>query len=315
MNIIFFHSSPNFNGDKWIQGIQARLPEANVRQWISGDNAPADYALVWLPPYEMLANRQDIKGIFSLGAGVDTILQQALENPGTLPKEIPLIRLEDTGMAQQMQEYAISSVLYYFRRMDEYKQYQAQRFWNPIPAHNRKEFVIGVLGAGVLGRSVIEKLKEFDFNVRCWSRTPKHIDHVENFYGKTQLNDFLSECKVLINILPDTPETRGLLNLSLFRQLKSGSYVINIARGAQLVEQDLLTGIDKGYVAGAALDVFVEEPLSNLHPFWTHPRINITPHIAAKTILDEAMDMICDNIRRMEKGESPIGLVDVTLGY
>ncbi|MBC8949549.1 glyoxylate/hydroxypyruvate reductase GhrA [Xenorhabdus sp. TS4] len=315
MNIIFFHSSPNFNCDKWIQGIHARLPEANVRQWISGDNAPADYALVWLSPYEMLANRQDIKGIFSLGAGVDAILQQELENPGTLPKGIPLIRLEDTGMAQQMQEYAVSSVLYYFRRMDEYKQYQAQRLWNPMPSHNRKEFVIGVLGAGVLGRSVIEKLKEFDFNVRCWSRTPKQIDQVENFYGTAQLDDFLSECKVLINILPDTPETRGLLNLSLFRQLKSGSYVINIARGAQLVEQDLLTAIDKGYVAGATLDVFVEEPLSNLHPFWTHPRINITPHIAAKTIPDEAMDMICDNIRRMEKGESPIGLVDMTLGY
>ncbi|CDG17717.1 2-hydroxyacid dehydrogenase [Xenorhabdus doucetiae] len=315
MNIIFFHPASHFNSDKWIQGIQTRLPEANVRQWVSGDNAPADYALVWLPPYEMLANRQDIKGIFSLGAGVDAILNQELENPGTLPEAIPLIRLEDAGMARQMQEYVVSSVLYYFRHMDEYKQYQEQRLWHPVPPHNRKEFVIGVLGAGVLGRSVIEKLREFDFSVRCWSRTPKQIDHVESFYGKAQLGDFLSECKVLINILPDTPETRGILSLSLFKQLKSGSYVINIARGAQLVEQDLLIAIDKGYVAGATLDVFVEEPLSNLHPFWTHPRINITPHIAAKTMPDEAMDIICENIRRIEKGESPSGLVDMTLGY
>ncbi|SFN82667.1 glyoxylate/hydroxypyruvate reductase GhrA [Xenorhabdus japonica] len=315
MNIIFFHPSFNFNSDKWIQGIQARLPEANVRQWVSGDNAPADYALVWLSPYEMFANRQDIKGIFSLGAGVDAILKQELENPGTLPKGVPLIRLEDTGMARQMQEYALSSVLHYFRRMDEYKQYQEQRLWNPVPPHNRKEFVIGVLGAGILGRSVIEKLKSFDFTVRCWSRTPKQIDQVESFYGKEPLGGFLSECKVLINILPDTPETRGILNLSLFKQLKPGSYVINIARGAQLVEQDLLIAIDKGYVAGATLDVFVEEPLSNFHPFWTHPRINITPHIAANTIPDEAMDVICENIRRMEKGEPPIGLVDMTLGY
>ncbi|CDG21507.1 Glyoxylate/hydroxypyruvate reductase A [Xenorhabdus poinarii G6] len=315
MKIIFFHPAFTLNADQWIQGIQARLPEANVRQWVSGDNAPADYALVWSPPYEMLAHRRDIKGIFLLGAGVDAILKQEWENPGTLPEGVPLIRLEDTGMARQMQEYALYSVLHYFRRMDEYKQYQSQRLWHPVSPHNRKEFVIGVLGAGVLGCRVIEKLQEFDFTVRCWSRTPKQIDQVESFYGKAQLGDFLSECQVLINILPDTPETRGILNLSLFKQLKPESYMINMARGTQLIEQDLLIAIEKGYIAGATLDVFVEEPLSNLHPFWTHPRINITPHIAAQTIPDNALDMIGENIRRMENGESPIGLVDMALGY
>ncbi|OTA19558.1 hypothetical protein Xbed_02238 [Xenorhabdus beddingii] len=315
MNIIFFHPSFTFNVDKWLQGIQARLPEANVRQWVHGDDAPADYALVWLPPYEMLADRQDIKGIFSLGAGVDAVLKQELENPGMLPAGVPLIRLEDTGMARQMQEYAVAAVLYYFRRMDEYKQYQGQRVWKPMAPHHRKEFVIGVLGAGVLGRSVIEKLREFDFKVRCWSRRPKQIDQVESFYGEDQLSDFLSECKVLINILPDTPETQGILNFSLFSQLKSGSYIINMARGAQLVEQDLLVAIDAGFVTGATLDVFVKEPLSDLHPFWTHPRINITPHIAAITLPDEAMDVICENIRRIEKGEAPTGLVDIERGY
>ncbi|MDX7999444.1 glyoxylate/hydroxypyruvate reductase GhrA [Xenorhabdus sp. Reich] len=313
MNIIFFH--PSFNAEPWIQGIRDRLPDANVRQWLRGDNAPADYALVWLPPHEMLANRQGIKGIFSLGAGVDSILKQELKNPGTLPAGVPLIRLVDAGMARQMQEYVVTSVLHYFRRMDEYKQYQEQRLWKPLVPYNRKDFVIGVLGAGVLGCSIIEKLREFDFNMRCWSRMPKQIDNVESFYGKEQLGDFLSGCKVLINVLPNTPETLGILNLSLFSQLKPGSYVINVARGVHLVEQDLLVAIDKGYVAGATLDVFMEEPLSKLHPFWTHPRINITPHIAANTIPDEAMDAICKNIQRMEKGESPSGLVDIALGY
>ncbi|WP_340615724.1 glyoxylate/hydroxypyruvate reductase GhrA [Xenorhabdus entomophaga] len=315
MNIIFYHPSFNFNADKWIQGIQTRLPEAKVRQWVHGDDAPADYALAWLPPHEMLANRQNIKGIFALGAGVDAILKQESENPGTLPAGVPLIRLEDTGMARQMQEYVVNAVLYYFRRMDEYKQFQEQRIWKPVAPHDREKFVIGVLGAGVLGLSVIEKLREFDFNVRCWSRTPKQIDNVESFYGEGQLNDFLSECKVLINILPNTPETHGILNFSLFSQLKSGSYVINVARGVQLIEQDLLTAIDEGYVAGATLDVFIKEPLSNLHPFWTHPRINITPHIAAITIPDKAMDAICENIQRIENGESPTGLVDIARGY
>ncbi|MDC9622329.1 glyoxylate/hydroxypyruvate reductase GhrA [Xenorhabdus sp. XENO-7] len=313
MNIIFFH--PSFNTDEWIQGIQARLPDAKVRQWVSGDQEPADYALVWQPPYEMLANRQGLKGIFALGAGVDAIFKQESKNPGTLPADVPLIRLEDTGMGRQMQEYAITSVLHYFRRMDEYKRYQEQRLWAPMAPHNRKEFVIGVLGAGILGRSVIGKLMEFDFNVRCWSRTSKQLDSVESFYGKEQLSDFLSGCKVLINLLPDTPDTRGILNLSLFSQLKSGSYVINLARGAQLVEQDLLVAIDKGYIAGATLDVFAEEPLSNMHPFWTHPRINVTPHIAANTIPEAAMDVICENIRRMARGETPTGLVDRIRGY
>ncbi|MDX7987400.1 glyoxylate/hydroxypyruvate reductase GhrA [Xenorhabdus sp. 12] len=313
MNIIFFH--PTFNADEWIQGIQSRLPDAKVRQWIRGDTRPADYALAWLPPYEMLANRQEIKGIFALGAGVDSILKQELKKPGTLPEGVPLIRLEDTGMAKQMQEYTVASVLHYFRRMDVYRQYQAQRLWKPLPPHNREDFVIGVLGAGVLGSSIIEQLKLLGFHMRCWSRTPKQFDGVESFYGNEQLSDFLSESKVLINVLPDTSETRGILNLSLFSQLKSGSYVINIARGSQLVEQDLLVAIDKGYIAGATLDVFVEEPLSELHPFWTHPRITITPHIAAITIPEQAMDAICENIRRMERGELPSGIVDINRGY
>ncbi|CDL81366.1 2-hydroxyacid dehydrogenase [Xenorhabdus szentirmaii] len=313
MNIIFFN--PASNADEWVQCIQDKLPDANVRKWTDGDDAPADYALVWLAPNEMLVNRQGLKGIFSLGAGVDYILKQGLDTLGTLPANVPVIRVEDAGMAQQMQEYVVGSVLYYFRRMDEYKQYQEQRIWNPIVAHNRSEFVIGVLGAGVLGESIIEKLKAFDFNVRCWSKGPKQIENVESFYGEEQLGDFLSECKVLVNILPNTPETRGILNLSLFSQLKAGSYIINVARGVHLVEQDLLVAMDKGYVAGATLDVFSEEPLSKLHPFWTHPRINITPHISAKSIPEKAIDAICKNIHRLENGETPSGLVDISRGY
>ncbi|PHM55254.1 glyoxylate/hydroxypyruvate reductase GhrA [Xenorhabdus sp. KK7.4] len=313
MNIIFF--SPASDADKWVQGITERLPDAKVRKWAKGDNAPADYALVWHPPYEMLTERLDLKGIFSLGAGVDSILQQELENPGALPANVPLIRLEDTGMGYQMQEYTVSAVLHYFRRMDEYKRNQEQRIWQPLSPHDRKDFVIGVLGAGVLGRCVIEKLAEFNFTVRCWSRTPKQLNGVESFYGEEQFGEFLSDCKVLINLLPSTSETRGVLNLSAFSQLKEGSYIINIARGSHLVEQDLLTAIDKGYVAGATLDVFAEEPQSNMHPFWTHPRITITPHIAANTIPELAMDAICNNIRRMEQGQTPTGLVDISLGY
>ncbi|KAA1179730.1 glyoxylate/hydroxypyruvate reductase GhrA [Photorhabdus heterorhabditis] len=313
MEIIFYH--PFFDANQWIQGMQQRLPNINIRQWKRGDNQHADYAMVWLPPYEMLANRSGLKGIFALGAGVEAILKQEQQKPGTLPAGVPLMRLEDAGMGLQMKEYAVATVLHYLRRMDEYKLQQGLRVWKQFEPHDRKDFVVGVLGAGVLGSDVAETLAEWGLAVRCWSRTPKQINKVESFHGKDQLGDFLSGSKVLINLLPDTPKTRGILNLSLFSQLKPGSYLINIARGSHLIEHDLLVAINKGYISGASLDVFVEEPLPEMHPFWTHPRITVTPHVAAITIPDIAMNTISENIQRIEKGELPTGVVDMELGY
>uniref|UniRef100_UPI0036D9752D glyoxylate/hydroxypyruvate reductase GhrA n=1 Tax=Photorhabdus sp. RM322S TaxID=3342825 RepID=UPI0036D9752D len=313
MDIIFYH--PFFDAAQWIQGMQHRLPNINIRQWKRGDNAHADYAMAWAPPYEMLANRSGLKGIFILGAGVEAILKQEQQRPGMLPAGVPLMRLEDAGMGLQMREYAVATVLHYLRRMDEYKLQQGQRMWKQLESHDRRDFVIGVLGAGVLGCSVAETLVEFGFTVRCWSRTPKQINKVDSFYGQDQLGDFLSGSKVLINLLPDTPNTRGILNLSLFSQLKPKSYLINLARGSHLIEHDLLVAINKGYIAAASLDVFTEEPLPEMHPFWTHPRITVTPHVAAITIPNIAMDKVSENIQRIEKGELPTGVVDIKLGY
>ncbi|MEY0160216.1 NAD(P)-dependent oxidoreductase, partial [Providencia manganoxydans] len=176
------------------------------------------------------------------------------QKPGTLPAGVPVMRLEDTGMGLQMQEYAIAKVMYYFRRMDDYKRQQSQRLWKQLPAHTYDNFVIGVLGAGALGASVATKLAELGFNVRCWSRSKKQINQVESFYGNDQLSDFVKECQLLINLLPYTPQTHGILNFSLFEQLKPSSYLINLARGAHLVDQDLLEASDQGYIADASLD-------------------------------------------------------------
>lgn len=313
MNIIYYH--PFFDAQIWLEGMRARLPNANIRMWQKGDDKPADYALVWLPPYEMLANRSHLKGIFALGAGVDAILKQEQQNPGTLPAGVPVMRLEDTGMALQMQEYAIAKVLYYFRRMDDYKRQQTQRLWKQLPSHSYDNFMIGILGAGALGQSVATKLAELGFKVRCWSRSVKNIDNVESFAGNEQLSDFLKNCNLLINLLPHTPQTEGILNYSLFEQLKPSSYLINLARGAHLIDQDLLEAIDQGYIADATLDVFAQEPLPGMHPFWTHPRISITPHVAAFTVPDLAMDTIVENIQRIENGETPFGIVNRQTGY
>lgn len=308
MNIIYYH--PLFNAQEWLAGIKQRLPQAEVREWQRGDERPADYALVWRPPHEMLANRRDLKAVFALGAGVDAILDQERKHPGTLPAGVPLLRLEDTGMAQQMQEYALSYVLRYFRRFDEYQALQQRQEWQPLDPHSLDDFTIGILGAGVLGQSVARKLTEFGFSVRCWSRSAKQIDGVQSFAGEAQRAAFLDGVKLLINLLPNTPETVGILNRELFAQLSSGAYLINIARGAHLVEADLLAALEQGQLAAATLDVFAREPLPQDHPFWRHPRVTITPHIAAITLPQQAMDQIAANIRALEAGHAPAGVVD-----
>ncbi|MGQ6049354.1 glyoxylate/hydroxypyruvate reductase GhrA [Serratia sp. IR-2025] len=313
MNIIYYH--PLFNAQEWLAGIKQRLPQAEIREWQRGDERPADYALVWRPPHEMLANRRDLKAVFALGAGVDAILDQERKHPGTLPAGVPLLRLEDTGMAQQMQEYALSYVLRYFRRFDEYQALQQRQEWQPLEPHSLDDFTIGILGAGVLGQSVARKLTEFGFSVRCWSRSAKQIDGVQSFAGEAQRAAFLDGVKLVINLLPNTPETVGILNRELFAQLSTGAYLINIARGAHLVEADLLAALEQGQLAAATLDVFAREPLPQDHPFWRHPRVTITPHIAAITLPQQAMDQIAANIRALEAGHAPAGVVDRQRGY
>ncbi|MEB5609294.1 glyoxylate/hydroxypyruvate reductase GhrA [Serratia marcescens] len=313
MNIIYYH--PLFNAQEWLAGIKQRLPQAELREWQRGDERPADYALVWRPPHEMLANRRDLKAVFALGAGVDAILDQERKHPGTLPAGVPLLRLEDTGMAQQMQEYALSYVLRYFRRFDEYQALQQRQEWQPLDPHSLDDFTIGILGAGVLGQSVARKLTEFGFSVRCWSRSAKQIDGVQSFAGEAQRAAFLDGVKLVINLLPNTPETVGILNRELFAQLSTGAYLINIARGAHLVEADLLAALEQGQLAAATLDVFAREPLPQDHPFWRHPRVTITPHIAAITLPQQAMDQIAANIRALEAGHAPAGVVDRQRGY
>ena len=313
MDIIYYH--PFFNAQIWLDGMRKRLPEANIRQWQPGDDKPADYALVWQPPFEMLAKRQDLRGVFALGAGVDAILAQERANPGTLPKGVPLVRLEDTGMALQMEEYAAAAALRYFRRFDEYDLQQRQGVWQYLAPHDASQFVVGVLGAGVLGGKVAERLASFGLQVRCWSRTEKHYRDVQSFFGQDQFASFLQGTQLLINLLPNTPETVGILDQSLFAQLNAGAYIINLARGAHMKEDDLLAALESGQVAAATLDVFAKEPLATDHPFWKHPRVTITPHIAAITLPEVAMDYVAQNILAIEAGKTPEGVVNMDLGY
>lgn len=312
MEILFYH--PSFDNAFWVNALREALPHANIRVWTPGDNGPADYALVWHPPVEMLAGRK-LKAVFALGAGVDAILGQLKAHPQMLDASVPLFRLEDTGMAQQMQEYAVSQVLHWFRRFDDYQALKGEAKWQPLEEYALKDFTVGILGAGVLGAKVAEALLTWGFPLRCWSRSRKDLPGVTSFAGAQELGDFLHGTRVLINLLPNTPETAGIINHSLLAQLEEGGYLLNLARGVHLVEADLLQALESGKVKGAMLDVFREEPLPANNPLWAHPRVAITPHIAAVTRPDEAIDYICHTLRQLERGEAVSGRVDRARGY
>lgn len=312
MDILFYH--PTFDTAYWIEALSAALPGARVREWKRGDNEHADYALVWHPPVEMLQGRK-LKAVFALGAGVDSILSKLKAHPEMLPEKIPLFRLEDTGMGQQMQEYAVSQVLHWFRRFDDYQAFKQQAHWEPLPDYRREDFTIGILGAGVLGSKVAEALAPWGFPLRCWSRSRKDYPGVESFAGTDELPAFLSGTRVLINLLPNTAETVGIINEALLNQLVDQSYLMNLARGVHLVEPDLLKALDSGKLKGAMLDVYSREPLPEESPLWRHPRVAMTPHVAAVTRPAEAVAYISHTIGEIEKGNPVTGQVDRQRGY
>ncbi|MFZ4256247.1 glyoxylate/hydroxypyruvate reductase GhrA [Raoultella terrigena] len=312
MEIIFYH--PTFDIPYWIAELEKQLPGSRVREWKPGDDRPADYALVWHPPVEMLQGR-DLKAVFALGAGVDSILSKLREHPQMLPLSIPLFRLEDTGMGLQMQEYAVSQVLHWFRRFDDYQALKQQARWQPLDEYRREDFTIGIMGAGVLGAKVAQGLQAWGFPLRSWSRSRKAWPQVQSFAGADELNEFLRETRVLINLLPNTAETVGIINQQLLTQLPDGSYVLNLARGVHVVEDDLLAALESGKLKGAMLDVFSREPLPAASPLWAHPRVAMTPHIAAVTRPQEAITYIAGTISQLERGETVSGQVDRQRGY
>jgi glyoxylate/hydroxypyruvate reductase len=297
--------------DPWVDDFGAVLPEAEVVVWQEGVAiAPCDYAVLWSPPIALLPELQHVKAIFLTGAGVDGILKYSEALP-----PVPIVRLGDAGMAIQMAEYVAHSVLRYFRRFDEYEAQARRGLWKPLPQHQKNDFAVGVMGMGVLGSRVLESLAHFGFPLRGWSRSPRQMDGVQCFAGMTQLDEFLAGTRVLVCLLPLTPDTTNLLDRSRLALLPQGAYLINVARGAMVAEPDLLTLIRAGHIAGATLDVFRNEPLPPPHPFWDEPRITLTPHISALTLRRESIEQIADKITAFAKGETVADIVDRTRGY
>lgn len=316
MKILFFASETG-DADAWRASLIRVLPGADIRVWRPGDAAYADYAIVWRPPRELFTPRKGLKAVFNLGAGVDAILRFEREAPGTLSPDVPLIRLEDTGMAAQMNEYAAYAVLRYLRRFDEYELMQrgSEPRWQVLEPHPREKFVVAVLGLGVLGTQVARTLASFGLPVRGYSRTQKTLDGIETFAGDASLGACLDGAMAIVDLLPSTPETEGILNRRTFARLARGAYLVNLARGAHVVEEDLLDALHEGQIAAATLDVVRDEPLPAGHRFWREPRVTITPHISAQTLREPAAEQIAAKIAALCRGEAVSGVVDVTRGY
>lgn len=293
----------------WRAALSAALPDAVVAVWPDAPAEP-DYALVWKPPAELFARVRPTKAIFNLGAGVDVLMATA-----TLPEDIPVIRLENAGMAAQMAEYVALAVLCAYREAGAYAAQQRESCWQPRPRLVKAGFGVGILGFGVLGQAVAGAIAPFGFPLFAWSGTRKQFAGIHSFAGTAELPAFLAASRILVCLLPSTRETRGLLDRANLSQLPRGAHVVNVARGDIVVDDDLIALLDAGHLAGATLDVFRHEPLPSGHPFWHHPRITLTPHASAVTVVEDSVAQVAAKILRLERGEPITGIVDRVRGY
>jgi glyoxylate/hydroxypyruvate reductase len=294
-------------------------PMAEYAPWlkvvIHGQDAykpeEVDYALGFRPPPGLFKTLPNLKVIFSLGAGVDGFLSDK-----DFPKQIPLVRFVDHTLSREMMHYVLLHTLMFHRTQRVFDRAQAQKQWAQMfPPRRTEDTRIGILGLGEIGTLAGERLRDLDFPVAGWSRTKKSVPGIKSFAGDGELEAFLGQSDILVCLLPLTPTTRHILNKKTFAQLPQGAFVINAARGGHLVEDDLIAAIDSGHLAGATLDVFETEPLPATSPIWTHPKITVTPHVAAMTDPRVASRYVADAIAGHMKGAKLDNLVDFERGY
>ncbi|MYL23414.1 glyoxylate/hydroxypyruvate reductase A [Halomonas alkaliantarctica] len=298
--------------EQWREALADAFPEATVltSDASAEERKNADYLAVWKPPEELLREQTQLKAMINLGAGVDYLLR----TPGR-PKEVPIAKLRDAGMSELMADYVLYGVLHFYRSFDRYAAQQANAQWQPHPVEEKSQWPVGVLGLGAIGAHVAETLSQAGFPVSGWSRSPKRIEGVNCLHGDDGLENILSQAKTLITLLPDTTETRGIINAKRLGQLPQGASLINPGRGTLVDENALLKTLDASEgLRGAMLDVFPEEPLPADNPLWRHPKVTITPHMSAPTPLHDAIDQVIAYIRDFEAGKS-VTTVDPENGY
>ncbi len=302
--------SPDDPAELWRDELRARMQGLEVRIWPEvGDPAAIDTALVWRPPPGELARYPNLKAILSLGAGIEGLIADP-----TLPN-VPIARMVDPSLARTMTEYVLLAVLRHHREFDRFEREQRARRWAyrfPPQAALRR---VGIMGLGELGAAAARTLVAHGFAVFGWSRTPKAIKGVTSYAGRSELHAFLHQADILVCLLPLTAETRGILDAETFASLPHGACVINVARGAHLIEADLLAALLSGHLGGATLDVFETEPLPPESPLWARSDVLVTPHVASYSLPATAADGVVENIRRARAGQPLRHQVDRARGY
>jgi len=309
MAVLFF--STGDSAEEWKAELAKHLPELELRVWPEiGDLREIDAAIVWRPPPGLLASLVNLKLIAVLGAGVDSLFADP-----TLPAAAPVVRLVDSYMTVAMSEYVLFQVLRLHRQDFAYIRQQQAREWRQLPQPNAAERRVGVLGLGVLGSDAALKLKVLGFDIAGWSRSEKRLRGIPTFHGAKGLSALLGRSEILVCLLPLTAATTGILDRRLFAQLPRGAAIINCARGRHLVEADLIEALASGQLSAAVLDVFADEPLPPDHPFWVHPQIAVTPHVAAVTHAPTAAAVVAENLRRVVQGKPLLHRVDPSERY
>lgn len=279
-----------------------------------GGAARCRFACVWRPPAGLLARLPNLEVIFNLAAGVDPLLADP-----SLPA-VPLVRIVHPNLTMRMVEYVVLHVLLHHRRQRLYDVQQRARVWHGHEQPAASEVTVGLMGIGAIGAAIARVLRQIGFAVIGWSRTPKVLDGVEVFAGAAGLEPFLRRTEILACLLPHTPATEAIIDLSLLRRLKrdgaaGGAYLINAGRGRLQVDADILAALDEGTLAGASLDVFPVEPLPPESPFWAHPKVIVTPHNAGDLAPSELVAGVLAQMRRHEEGLPLQHVVDRARGY
>jgi glyoxylate/hydroxypyruvate reductase A len=301
----FFGSAP-----EWRQLFATHMPELDVRIWPDvGNPDDIDVAAVAAMPHGKLKTFANLRMIVSLLAGADILLSDP-----SLP-DVPLVRAGNPNGDEMMNEAALLHVLRHHRHLPAYRLAQQRSEWISLPRLRASQRKVGVLGLGAIGLSVAKTLATHGFKVAGWVRTAKPVSGIEIFAGREQWPAFLARSEIAVNLLPLTGETRGILNAEAFAHLPKGASIINLGRGAHLVEADLIAALDRDHLAGATLDVFPVEPLAKESALWRHPKITITPHVARRIDAGDLVPRICDSIRALQAGR-PLGpLIERARGY
>jgi glyoxylate/hydroxypyruvate reductase A len=306
---VLYRSDPA-RGRTWGEIFAAEAPDLPFHIWPdAGNPQEVEYLIAWQPPGEFLRSLPHLKVLFSIGAGVDQI---GLEQ---VPESISLVRMVEPGIVSGMVEFATMAVLALHRDLLEYQRSQRAGEWRQLAVIRAAERRVGIMGLGVLGQAVLAALAPFGFALRGWSRTPKQLPGVACYSGADGLEAFLGGCDILVCLLPLTDATRGILDMPLFMRLPAGAALVNLGRGGHLDQNALLEALDSGRLSAAVLDVCDPEPLPGGHPFWRHPRVLLTPHIAGVTRPETAARVVLENIRRHRRGEPLRDVVDRAAGY